>query len=159
MRIRIAAIGRLKAGPEREIFERFLDRAGAAGRRLALTFEVREFQEGRAASPSARKDEEAVGLIAAIPADAVVAALDEHGTQLDSRAFAARLEKWRDGGKEDLAFLIGGADGLGTRALEQADLRIAFGPMTWPHQLVRLMLAEQLYRAVTILSGHPYHRE
>jgi 23S rRNA (pseudouridine1915-N3)-methyltransferase len=89
----------------------------------------------------------------------VLIALDEGGKNLDSRTFAERIARWRDDGITELALAIGGADGHGPVLLAKANLRLAFGPMTWPHQLARLMLAEQLYRAVTILSGHPYHRD
>ena len=89
----------------------------------------------------------------------MLVALDETGRNLDSRAFAQQIARWRDDGAADLVFAIGGADGLGSPLLHRATLRLALGAMTWPHQLVRLMLAEQVYRAVTILSGHPYHRD
>ncbi len=159
MKVAIVAVGRLKAGPEREILERFLKRAEAAGRRLGLSFSLRELPESRAASPAARKDQEATALLAAVPADAVLIALDETGKSIASEAFATRIATWRDGGKEEVVLIIGGPDGLGPAVLARADLRLAFGAMTWPHQLVRLILAEQLYRAVTILAGHPYHRD
>jgi len=159
MLITIAAVGRLKAGPERVLFDRFVDRAGTAGRKLGLTFTTREFSESRATSGPSRKDQEANALLAALPSGAVLVGLDEAGRSLDSRAFAERIAKWRDNGTGDLVLAIGGADGHGSALLEKASLRLAFGPMTWPHQLARLMLAEQLYRAVTILSGHPYHRD
>lgn len=159
MKVTVAAVGRLKAGPEREIFDRFVKRAEAAGRRLGLSFTFRELPESRASSPAARKEQEAAALLAGLPADAAVVALDETGRSLDSQAFAARIATWRDGGKQEVAFVIGGPDGLGPSVLGRAEMRLAFGAMTWPHQLARLMLAEQLYRAVTILAGHPYHRE
>jgi len=159
MKIAILTIGRLKAGAERELFERYFDRAVKAGRRLGLSFALHEFPEGRAGSAEARKDEEAGALLAKSPRDAVVLVLDERGTTLGSTAFAERLRAWRDGGKSEVAIVIGRPDGLGQGISDRAALRLAFGAMTWPHQLVRIMLAEQLYRAVTILSGHPYHRE
>lgn len=159
MNVTIAAVGRLKAGPERTLLERYLDRAEKAGRRLGLSFAVREFPESRAGSAPARKAEEAAVLLAALPAGATLIALDETGTGLDSRTFATRIGKWRDAGTGDLVLAIGGPDGHGEALLGKAALRLAFGGMTWPHQLVRLMLAEQLYRVVTILSGHPYHRD
>jgi 23S rRNA (pseudouridine1915-N3)-methyltransferase len=159
MKITIAAIGRLKAGPEREIAERLLSRAKTAGKKIGLSFTTREFPESRAGSNTVRKEQEAAAISAALPAKAILVALDEHGQGVDSRAFAKQLEKWRDNGVSDVAFAIGGADGHGPSLLERSDLTIAFGAMTWPHQLTRLMLAEQLYRAITILSSHPYHRD
>jgi 23S rRNA (pseudouridine1915-N3)-methyltransferase len=159
MLITVAAVGRLKDGPEREIFERYLSRATAAGRSLGLTFALREFPESRAATAAARKEQEAALLLQALPAGAVLVALDEGGKSIDSRAFADRVARWRDDGAAALAFALGGPDGHGRTLLDKAALRLAFGAMTWPHQLARMMLAEQLYRTVTILSGHPYHRD
>jgi 23S rRNA (pseudouridine1915-N3)-methyltransferase len=159
MLIIIAAIGKLKAGPERELFARFIERATSAGRNVGLTFVVREFPESRASTGPLRKDQEATALIDSLSPGAVLVALDEAGRSFDSRAFTERLGRWRDSGTDELAVAIGGADGHGAALLEKSTLRLAFGPMTWPHQLVRVMLAEQLYRAVTILSGHPYHRD
>jgi len=159
VRITIAAIGRLKAGAERELFERYAARASAAGRRLGLTLNLREFPESRASAASARKDQESAAILAAIPDRAALVVLDENGRSLGSAVFAERIAQWRDGGREDLVFAIGGADGHGLPLSSRADLSLSFGEMTLPHQLVRVMLAEQLYRAVTILSGHPYHRE
>lgn len=159
MRIAIAAIGRMKQGPERELVARYLDRARASGKPLALTgFDVLEFSESRASSADARKDEEARTLMAALP-DGIVVALDEHGKSVSSQAFATQLSRWRDDGRPAASFVIGGADGHGRGLLAGADLTLSFSPLTWPHQLVRIMLAEQLYRTTTILSGHPYHRE
>ena len=159
MKIVIAAIGRLKAGPESELFERYFDLAGKAGRRLGLTFDFREFAESRAGDTATRKHLEAGALAAAAPTGAGLAALDERGKLLDSRAFASDLARRRDDGTEALTFVIGGADGLDPALVARANLHLSLGAMTWPHQLVRIMLAEQLYRAVTILSGHPYHRD
>jgi 23S rRNA (pseudouridine1915-N3)-methyltransferase len=156
MLITIAAVGKLKAGPERELYDRYVERAAAAGRSLGLTFTTREFTESRAAAAEARKAQEAESLLGA---GGVIVALDERGKTLDSRAFAERLARWRDDGASGLTFALGGPDGHGPALLQKSALRLAFGPMTWPHQLARIMLAEQLYRAVTILSGHPYHRD
>lgn len=158
MLVTIAAVGRMKAGPEREIFDRFLDRATAAGRNVGMTVTVREFPESRAGTATLRKDQEAAAILEALPPASALVALDETGKGMDSRAFAGRIAQWRDDAT-DVAFAIGGADGHGSAVLGRAAMRLAFGAMTWPHQLVRLMLAEQLYRAVTILSGHPYHRD
>jgi 23S rRNA (pseudouridine1915-N3)-methyltransferase len=158
VRLTIAAIGRTKSGPERELAERYFDRAAKAGASLGLTFQLREIPESKASRSADRKREEAAALLAAIPAGAVAIAFDEHGEAIGSDAFANRIGRWRDDGTADVALFVGGADGLDPGLLKKARLVLAFGAMTWPHQLVRTMLAEQLYRAVTILSGHPYHR-
>lgn len=159
MRIAIAAVGRMKQGPERELVARYLDRAKASGKPLALTgFEILEFAESRASVADSRKDEEARVLRAALP-EGIVVALDEHGKSMPSAAFATQLSRWRDDGRPAVSFVIGGADGLDPAFSKTADLTLSFSPLTWPHQLVRIMLAEQLYRTTTILSGHPYHRE
>lgn len=149
----------MKQGPERELVARYLDRAIAGGKPLGLTgFAVSELIESRAGSAPARKIEEAKA-IAAQAAEGVLVALDERGKTLGSEDFAKRLLRWRDDGKPAVSFVIGGADGIDPALVARADLTLSFSPLTWPHQLVRIMLAEQLYRATTILSGHPYHRE
>jgi 23S rRNA (pseudouridine1915-N3)-methyltransferase len=159
MRITIAAIGRMKQGPERELISRYLERAKGTGKPLALThFDVLEFPESRAGSADARKADEAATLLAALP-EGIVVALDEHGKSTASQAFATQIGRWRDDGRPAASFIIGGADGLDRSLVARADLVLSFSPLTWPHQLVRIMLAEQLYRVTTILSGHPYHRE
>ena len=158
MRIRIAAVGRMKAGPERDLAARYLERAAAGGRALGLSgFDVTEITESRASSVATRKTEEAKSLRETIP-DGIVMALDEHGKSMGSEAFAQFIGKRRDDGRPAMSFVIGGADGLDKDFLAKADAILSFSPLTWPHQLVRIMLAEQLYRATTILSGHPYHR-
>jgi 23S rRNA (pseudouridine1915-N3)-methyltransferase len=160
MRLVIAAVGRLKAGPERELVERYRLRAATTGRALGISgLEIVEVRESRARAASRRVVEEAVALASIVPENAVIAVLDGRGRNLTSDSFAAQLRTWRDGARETLCFAIGGADGLGAALYERADLIIAFGSATWPHQLVRIMLMEQIYRALTILSGHPYHRE
>ncbi len=149
----------MKQGPERELVSRYLDRARAAGKPLALTgFEVSEFTESRHATAAGRKADEAAVLGNALP-EGIRIALDEHGKTMPSAAFALQLGRWRDDGRPAVSFLIGGADGLSPDLVRSADVTLSFSPLTWPHQLVRIMLAEQLYRATTILSGHPYHRE
>lgn len=159
MRIVIAAIGRMKQGPERELVSRYLDRARATGRQLGLSgFDTIELPESRASSANARKAEEAKALRAALPENAILAVLDEHGKSLTSLKLSDTIATWRDNGKPALVCLIGGADGLDHDLIKSADLKIAFSEFTWPHQIVRIMLAEQLYRTTTILSGHPYHR-
>ena len=159
MRVGIRAVGRLKAGPERDLVARYVERARQLGPRLGLgPLDIREVPESRAASAAARKAEEAGVLLAGLDPKAHIVALDEGGMSETSAAFADRLARRRNAGCPEIAFLIGGADGLGPEALARAGERIAFGALTWPHQLVRLLLAEQVYRAATILAGHPYHR-
>jgi 23S rRNA (pseudouridine1915-N3)-methyltransferase len=159
MRIIVAAIGRLKRGPESELAERYRQRAEQAGRALGLrSVEIVEIRESRAAETSKRVMEESIALASVIPQDAVVVLLDERGEAIDSRNFAARIGQWRAANVPALAFAIGGVDGLAPSLRDKAKQRIAFGAATWPHQLVRIMLLEQIYRATTILGGHPYHR-
>ena len=158
MRLAIAAVGRMKSGPERDLVSRYLDRAVASGKPLALTgFDVFELSESRAGSAAARKVEEAKGLRSVLP-DGILVTLDERGKAIGSEAFANLLARWRDEGRPAVSFVIGGADGIDPDFVRSADMSLSFSPMVWPHQLVRIMLAEQLYRATTILSGHPYHR-
>ncbi len=159
MRLLVAAVGRLKSGAERDLAERYRDRAVQAGGKVGLRdLEVVEIKESRAGDLGRRLLEEAIALANIIPEGAVTVALDERGQNLDSAAIAGEIRTWRDSGRPAVAFVIGGADGLGPDVKRRADLRLAFGGATWPHQLVRIMLLEQIYRAVTILSGHPYHR-
>lgn len=158
LRVVLVGVGRLKIGPERTLAERYLERAVAAGRAIGLGFEMREVAESRARRAEDRKVEEAVSIRALLPPDAVLIALDETGKSTDSTSFAQLVGARRDDGTPALALVIGGADGLDPALRREAAATIAFGAMTWPHQLVRIMAAEQIYRAVTILSGHPYHR-
>lgn len=155
----IAAVGRLKAGPERELLARYLDRANASGKLLALApVEVIEVPESPAQTSAKRKSDEAKALLAGIPSNAKLIALDERGKNIPSEDFAKKLARIRDNGAAVTAFLIGGADGLDETLRKKAEFTLAFGAATFPHQIVRILLAEQIYRAVTILSGHPYHR-
>ncbi|WP_333825240.1 23S rRNA (pseudouridine(1915)-N(3))-methyltransferase RlmH [Pinisolibacter sp.] len=158
MRVTIAAVGRMKTGPERELLDRYVDRAGKQGRSLGITrVEVREIGESRGARADDRRAEEAAALLDGLAERATVIALDERGRTMGSDAFAAFLgDRIAEG--RDLAILIGGADGHGEAVRTRADLVLAFGAMTWPHQIVRILAAEQIYRATTILAGHPYHR-
>ncbi len=159
MRLLIAAIGKLKSGPERELCDRYLDRAQKGGRALGLTrIEIREWPEGRASRSDDRKVEEAATMIGELPEGATIILLDEHGSNPTSIEFANLIAMHRDKGAADMVFVIGGPDGHGPQMLARADKTIAFGAMTWPHQVIRVLLAEQIYRATTILSGHPYHR-
>jgi 23S rRNA (pseudouridine1915-N3)-methyltransferase len=159
VKLRIVAVGRLKHGPERELAERYLSRAADVGNGLGFrSFDVREIAESRAHDTDARKADEARAIAAQLDPGATVFCLDEHGQNLDSAALAAAIAKRRDGGTPEIVFVVGGADGLSPELLRQSHVKLAFGAVTWPHQLVRVMLLEQIYRAMTILSGHPYHR-
>ena len=156
MRIAVVAVGRLGArGPEAELVAEYLSRATAAGRVLGLgPVELVEV-EGRRAGKAA----EAEALAAALDRATRIVACDEHGEAWTSRGLAQRVAHWRDEGVRRLAFLLGGADGLDPTLLARADAKVAFGALTWPHALARVMLAEQIYRAATILAGAPYHRD
>lgn len=159
MRISLFAVGRLKNGPERELAERYLDRFAKAGPAIGLELgKIIEITESRASNGETRKREEAAHLEKLLADGAVLVLLDERGKALDSPAFAELVGGVRDAGKRELIIAIGGPDGLDPALGAHAAHMLCFGKMTWPHQLVRVMLAEQLYRAVTILSGHPYHR-
>ena len=159
MHLVLTAVGRLKAGPERELCARYIARAASAARGVGIGgVDLREFDEGRARRPADRKIEEAKALRAILPVGARLVLLDEHGKSISSEAFAAEIGRSRDSGVPDLVLAIGGPDGHDPSLLSEAPLVIAFGAMTWPHQLVRIMAAEQIYRALTILAGHPYHR-
>ena len=147
----IAAVGRLRAGPERELVDAYL-------RRTPWTIDQRDIEIRRRLTGDALMAAEADALVAALPRGAVAVALDERGRTLASQDFAGQIGRWRDEGRSGIAFLIGGADGHGPAVRERADLTLSFGLMTWPHLLVRVMLAEQVYRAWSILEGHPYHR-
>lgn len=151
MRITLAAVGRLRRGPMQALFDEY-------ARRLTWALSVREVVERGRENPHEIRAREGEALRAAIPGRATVVALDAGGAALDSVAFAQRLGGWREEGRSEVAFVIGGAEGLDPALLADAELRLSFGAMTWPHLLARVMLAEQLYRAQTILGGHPYHR-
>ena len=151
MRITLAAVGRMRAGAMRDLFD---DYAG----RLRLPWKLVEVEEHRRLKPDQLKSREAELLRAAIPKGATLVAMDERGKPQSSEQFAKKIGDWRDSGVADLAFLIGGADGLDDGLRKEAALILSLGAMTWPHFLARIMLAEQLYRAETILAGHPYHR-
>ncbi len=159
MRIIVAAVGRLKQGPETDLSERYRKRAAQTGRQLNWRdVEVIEIRESRAEDPAKRRLEESIALATIIPDKAAVVLLDVTGKALDSAAFATQLATWRGNDRPAVVFMIGGADGLAPSLRDKADLRLSFGAATWPHQLVRVLLLEQLYRATTILTGHPYHR-
>jgi 23S rRNA (pseudouridine1915-N3)-methyltransferase len=150
LRLHVIAQGRLKAGPELALWQHY-------AARLKGPLALKEIEIKERLPPPERRAREGAAILAAIPKSARVVALDGRGTLLTSEALAARLAAWRDQGAADLAFLIGGADGLSEEALARADVTIAFGRLTWPHLLARGMLLEQLYRAQQIIAGHPYH--
>jgi 23S rRNA (pseudouridine1915-N3)-methyltransferase len=159
MRIVVIAVGRLKQGPERELAETYRKRAQSIGRALGMReIEIIEIRESRAAEAERRRTEESIAIANIIPERATIVILDERGENLDSAALAALLREWRTEDRPAVAFVIGGADGLAASLCERAKLKLAFGAATWPHQLARIMLLEQLYRAGSILAGHPYHR-
>ena len=152
MRLTLIAVGRAKAGPERDLFDHFV-------RRITSPFELREVDLKKSFSGAELKRQEASLLDAAAPDGAIRIGLDEKGKDLTSREFASKLGQWRDDSVRDVAFIIGGADGLDPDFLKKCDLRLCLGKQTWPHMLVRGLIAEQIYRAQCILSGHPYHRD
>jgi 23S rRNA (pseudouridine1915-N3)-methyltransferase len=155
MRLHLCAVGRLRSGPERALIDDYVQRFDRTGRALGLgpltEHEVEDKKGGGMAS-------EAPLLARAVPDGAVLAVLDERGQVMSSPDFAAQLARWRDTGRQDVAFVIGGADGIDPFLRGRADFALSFGRMVWPHMLVRVMLAEQLYRAAGILAGSPYHR-
>ncbi|NHB76441.1 23S rRNA (pseudouridine(1915)-N(3))-methyltransferase RlmH [Rhodobacter calidifons] len=155
MRLHLCAVGRLRAGPERDLVDDYLQRLGRSGRPLGLGPVAEHEVEDRKGGGMAA---EAALLARTIPEGAALCVLDERGRLLSSPEFAQALADWRDAGRQDAAFVIGGADGLDPGLRARADLAVSFGRMVWPHMLVRVMLAEQLYRAATILAGAPYHR-
>jgi 23S rRNA (pseudouridine1915-N3)-methyltransferase len=160
MRIQLFAVGRMKSGPERELAERYFDRFAKVGPPLGLEFGgVSEIPESRARDADQRKREEAAKLSESLGAGSVLILLDERGKNLSSPDFAAMIARQRDGGARAMTFAIGGADGHAEESRQRAQLVISFGAMTIPHQFMRILVAEQLYRAATIISGHPYHRE
>lgn len=160
MRLTILAIGRLKSGPEQELCARYLDRLARTGLSVGLDYAgLSEFPESRGPTAAERKRDEATRLADALPDRAALIVLDERGRDLATADLSERLARLRDDGRRDLALVIGGPDGLDDSLRQRAELVLSFGRLTWPHQLVRVMLAEQLYRVVTVLSGHPYHRE
>jgi 23S rRNA (pseudouridine1915-N3)-methyltransferase len=151
LRLTIAAIGRAGRGPERDLYEHY------AGR-IRWPLALKELEERKKLPPAQLVEREGELLLAAVPPRATIVALDRRGRMLDSEGLAAQVGRWRDDSVADVAFLIGGADGHGDALLKRAALILSFGAMTWPHQLARAMLAEQIYRAQQLLAGHPYHR-
>jgi len=157
VKLSVISVGRLKDGPERELTERYSERATGLGRALSVSLQNVELPESRARRDAERKAEEGTAILDKVRG-AVLVVFDERGKSMASDAFAKRLAAWRDEGRAGAAFVIGGPDGLDGRVRDAADLVLSFGALTLPHQLVRVLVVEQLYRALTILSGHPYHR-
>ena len=160
MRVTLIGVGRLKAGLERELFERYFKRAADLARGFGIAaLELREIDESRARRPEDRRVEEARAILAATPKGAWLTLLDERGSALTSRQWANEIGRARDGAVPAYALAIGGPDGLDPALKTEAHNVLSFGAMTWPHQLVRVMAGEQLYRALSILGAHPYHRD
>ena len=159
MRITVHAVGRMKAGPEKQLADRYFERFAKSGPSVGLEFAgIAEIAEGRAQTANERRREEGQKLQTLLQQGTALILLDERGKGFSSEEFAGRVGLLRDGGRKALVIAIGGADGHDQSLRDQADIVLSFGVMTWPHQLVRVMLGEQLYRTATILSGHPYHR-
>ena len=160
MDILIIAVGKLKEACIARLIDDYLKRLRPLLPRLGFTgIAVRELVESRKRTAAERKAEEAAAIRKAAGKNAALLLLDERGESPDSRAFAQRLTRLSRSGEKRLAIVIGGPDGLDESLKREAEALISFGRMTWPHQLVRLMLAEQLYRAASIAAGHPYHRD
>ncbi|MEO1681447.1 MAG: 23S rRNA (pseudouridine(1915)-N(3))-methyltransferase RlmH [Pseudomonadota bacterium] len=155
MNLTIVAVGRARSGPEVQLVSDYMSRTARTGRSLGIAdAAVKEVEDKRGAGPSGEADL----LRRALPKDCALVCLDERGKQVSSPDLATMLASWRDAGQRDVAFVIGGADGLDPDLRAEADIVLSFGQMVWPHMLARVMLAEQLYRAVSILAGTPYHR-
>ncbi len=155
MRVHICAVGRLRTGPERALIDDYITRFDRTGRALGLgPLALHEVEDKKGGGMEA----EAALLERVIPKGAVLVVLDERGSLMSSPEFSDRLAGWRDAGRGDVAFVIGGADGIAPGLRAQADVALSFGKMVWPHMLARVMLSEQLYRAASILAGSPYHR-
>lgn len=159
MKITVVAVGRARAGSQKSLTEHYCNRFDGLSGALGLAkLEITEVEEKRPIKGAERQAREATLLLDATPRHATVIALDERGKSLTSAEFAKLVANLRDTGTRDLAFLIGGADGFSSEIKSRASRALSFGPATWPHMLVRTMLAEQLYRAATIMAGHPYHK-
>ena len=155
MRVTICAVGRLRAGPERALIDDYMMRFDRTGRALGLgPVSMSEVEDKKGGGMAA----EAELLARAVPSGALLCCLDERGKLMTSPEFAAQIGGWRDAGRQDLAFVIGGADGIAPDLRDRADFSLSLGKMVWPHMLARVMLTEQLYRAASILAGAPYHR-
>lgn len=160
MRLHISAIGQIKNGAEAKLTEDYLKRLRGAGTSIGISdIIIHELRERKNLPDKERRQAEAGLLQNSLPEQCYLIALDERGATLTSRQLADSLSAWINAGHRDIGFIIGGADGLTPDLLSQADKKISLGKMTWPHMLVRVMLTEQLWRAVSILTNHPYHRD
>lgn len=160
MRIDIIAVGRMKAGPERELFQSYVERIEAMSRSVSLgPVTLIEVEEKKRLDRAELAEREGEKILSSLATGSKLIALDERGKSLESMSFSERLSGWRDEGIPTASFVIGGAGGLSDAVRARADLLLSFGKQTWPHMLARTMLAEQIYRAATIIAGHPYHRE
>ncbi len=163
MRLTLCAVGKLGATVENTLVKDYLNRATLTGRGLGISpvdlLEVEAKKGAKAATSALLKAHEMEAIKAALSEGGILITCDEHGEQLTSRQIAMRLNTYKDRGERRVTFLIGGADGLDPALLKASAFSLAFGPQTWPHALVRVMLAEQMYRATTILAGLPYHRD
>ena len=159
MRLTIAAIGKLKSGPEKLLAEDYASRIPVLGKKAGISLlTIKDWSESQRPDASQRMAEEEALLWSAAPAGAYAVALDERGKAPTSQGFAEKLRLLADRGQNDIIFMLGGPDGHAPATREKADELLALGPMTWPHRLARIMLLEQIYRSVTILVNHPYHR-
>lgn len=159
MKLSLHAVGRMKNGPEKELFQRYWERSISVGKTQGIQpLALRELGESKGSRPADRKVQEAVDILNSLDDKAFVVALDECGKTITSPAFAHLIGRVRDDGVGEVVFLIGGADGFDEKVRARANRLISFGAMTWPHQLVRILAAEQIYRSFSILSGHPYHK-
>ena len=160
MRLIIATIGKLKSGPEQALVERYVKRAASGLKNTGFgKFEILELPESRKPQTIQRQEDEGQRLLDKLPSSFQLVVFDERGKSLSSEGFADYLGSSAEGGASDLVMVIGGPDGVSTNLREKADLVVSFGKLTMPHQIVRALVAEQIYRATTILSGHPYHRQ
>ena len=160
MRLVVVCVGKLKAGPERLLFDRYFKRLVEGARGVGLVgVDLREIGESRSRRVDERRAEEAAAILAATPRGSALVLLDEHGPSVTSDEWAADIGRERDASRPAYVVAIGGPDGLDPSLRTVTHRVLSFGQITWPHQLVRVMAAEQLYRAMTILAGHPYHRQ
>jgi 23S rRNA (pseudouridine1915-N3)-methyltransferase len=160
MKLKISAIGKLKSGPEQELFSRYFKRAQVSGNKLGFSsITHQEYPESKNSSVQIRKQQECKLLFPVENKNSALMVFDENGKDFTSTKFARLLAHQRDQGNNELIMTLGGPDGLDQKLLNKAKYSVRFGSMTWPHQIARILLAEQLYRAMTILAGHPYHRQ